>query len=143
MAFYQRIVELWCHAKNFPNDPRIERIFLHTGYEIWNFTFGEKFLSYPCYKRRQCSVKVTSLCDNLSLPIQGLLEAYFFNKTRQWWARKRIHYLREGRIEKSVPHDHRLLSLCKPCDAKRWSPGWIFLSHPHTHNAYILRTIYS
>ena len=22
IAFYQRIVELWCHAKNFPNDPR-------------------------------------------------------------------------------------------------------------------------
>ena len=23
IAFYQRIVELWCRAKNFPNDPRI------------------------------------------------------------------------------------------------------------------------
>ena len=23
IAFYQCIVELWCHAKNFPNDPRI------------------------------------------------------------------------------------------------------------------------
>ena len=23
IAFNQRIVELWCHAKNFPNDPRI------------------------------------------------------------------------------------------------------------------------
>ena len=22
IAFYQRIVELWYHAKNFPNDPR-------------------------------------------------------------------------------------------------------------------------
>ena len=22
IAFYQRIVELWCHAKNFPNAPR-------------------------------------------------------------------------------------------------------------------------
>ena len=24
IAFYQHIVELWCHAKNFPNDPRIK-----------------------------------------------------------------------------------------------------------------------
>ena len=23
IAFYQRIEELWCHAKNFQNDPRI------------------------------------------------------------------------------------------------------------------------
>ena len=23
IAFYQRVVELWCHATNFPNDPRI------------------------------------------------------------------------------------------------------------------------
>ena len=23
IAFYQRIVELWCHAKNFPNAPRM------------------------------------------------------------------------------------------------------------------------
>ena len=23
IAFYQRIVELWCQAMNFPNDPRI------------------------------------------------------------------------------------------------------------------------
>ena len=25
-AFYQRIKELWCHAKNFPNDPRISKV---------------------------------------------------------------------------------------------------------------------
>ena len=23
IAFYHRVVELWCHAKNFPNAPRI------------------------------------------------------------------------------------------------------------------------
>ena len=28
MAFHQRIVELWCHAKNFPNDP-------HTNLQQW------------------------------------------------------------------------------------------------------------
>ena len=28
-----------------------------------------------------------------------------------------IFYLCEDEIEKSVPHDHRLLSLGKPCDA--------------------------
>ena len=27
-AFYQRIVELWCHAKNFPNAPRISQLLL-------------------------------------------------------------------------------------------------------------------
>ena len=27
-----------------------------------------------------------------------------------------------------------LSSLGKPCDANRWSSGWIFLSHPYTHD---------
>ena len=34
-------------------------------------------------------------------------------------SKKRIHYLCEGAIEKSVPRDHCLLSLSKPGDAKR------------------------
>ena len=46
-----------------------------------------------------------------------------------WWARKRIHYSNEGRIEKSVPQDHPLSSLGKPRDGKRRSSGRIFLSH--------------
>ena len=45
---------------------------------------------------------------------------------KQWWARKRIHYSCGGRIEKSVPRDHRLSSLGKPRDAKLWSSGQIF-----------------
>ena len=56
---------------------------------------------------------------------------------KQWWARKRIHYSCEGRIEKSVPRDHRLSSLGKPRDAKRWSSGRIFLSFPHTHDRFL------
>ena len=28
-------------------------------------------------------------------------------------------------------------SLCKPCDAKWGSSGWIFLSHPHTCNRFL------
>ena len=55
-------------------------------------------------------------------------------KKKQWWARKIIHYLCEGRIEKSVPWDHRLSSLGKPRDAKRRSSGRIFLSYPHIHD---------
>ena len=43
----------------------------------------------------------------------------------------------EGRIEKSVPRDHRLSSLGKPCDAKRRSSGRIFLSYPHTHDRFL------
>ena len=34
-------------------------------------------------------------------------------------SKERIHYVSEGRLEKSVPQDHRLSSLGKPCDAKR------------------------
>ena len=34
-------------------------------------------------------------------------------------SKKRIHYSCEGRIENSVPQDHRLSSLGKPRDAKR------------------------
>ena len=37
----------------------------------------------------------------------------------KWWARKRIHYSSEAVIEKSIPPDHRLASLSKPCDANR------------------------
>ena len=33
--------------------------------------------------------------------------------------------------------DHRLSSLGKPRDAKRWSLRWNFLSHPHTHDRFL------
>ena len=52
-------------------------------------------------------------------------------------SKKRIHYSCEGRIEKSVPRDHRLSSLGKPRDAKRRSSGQIFLSYPHTHGGFL------
>ena len=42
-----------------------------------------------------------------------------------------MHYFYEGGIEKFAPHDHCLSSLGKPCDAKQYSSGLIFLSH-HT-----------
>ena len=54
-----------------------------------------------------------------------------------WWARKRIHYSGESRIEKSIPLDHCLSSLCKPLGAKKWSSGQIFISYPHTHDRFI------
>ena len=58
-------------------------------------------------------------------------------KKKQWWARKRIHYSCERRIEKSVPCDDPLSSLSKPRDANRWSLGWNFLSHPHTYDGFL------
>ena len=85
-------------------------------------------LSYPgCHERtvhwlyivvkwRHCSVKMTSSCNNASQCILGLLETSFEINTQRW-ARKRIHYLYEGGIEKYVPRAHRLSSLDKPRDA--------------------------
>ena len=52
-------------------------------------------------------------------------------------SKKIFHYSCEGRIEKSVPRDHRLSSLGKPHDAKRRSSGWIVLSYPHTHDRFL------
>ena len=82
-------------------------------------------LSYP---GRHCYVKLMPSCENASKRIQGLLEAYFkINKNSGEQEKesiilvrvgKRIHYSCEGRIEKSVPRDHRLTSLGKPRDAK-------------------------
>ena len=46
----------------------------------------------------------------------------------------------EGRIEKSVPRDHRLSSLGKPHDVKRRSSGWIFLPYPHTHDRFFYQS---
>ena len=43
--------------------------------------------------------------------IQGLLETYFKIKKKQWWARKIIHYLCEGRTEKSVHLESQTLIL--------------------------------
>ena len=48
-----------------------------------------------------------------------------------------IHYSCEGRIEKSVPWDHRLSSLGEPRGAKRRSSGQIFLFYPYTHDRFL------
>ena len=72
-----------------------------------------------------------------SLRVQGLLQLILKLK-KQWWSEKRIHFSCEGRIEKSVPRNHRLSSLGKPRDAKRRSSGLIFLSYPHTHDRFLL-----
>ena len=73
-------------------------------------------LAYMVVKRRHCYEKVASSCEIASQHFQGLQEAYFKIKS-QWWVRKRIHYLCEGRIQKFVPQDHRLSSLSMPRDA--------------------------
>ena len=63
------------------------------------------------------TVKVMPSCNITSQHMQKLLEAYF-KKNSQWLARKRIHYLYEVEIVKSVTWDHHLSLLGKPCDAK-------------------------
>ena len=40
-------------------------------------------------------------------------------------------------IEKSVTQDNCLLFLRKPCDAKWWFSGVIFLSHIHAHDRFL------
>ena len=57
-------------------------------------------------------------------------------------SKKRIHYSCEEGIEKSVPRDHRLSSLGKPRDAKRWSSERIFLSYPHTPDGFLYSAVY-
>ena len=42
---------------------------------------------------------------------------------------KRIYHECEGQIEKSVPRDHSLTSLGKPCDARQSPSGQIFLPY--------------
>ena len=51
--------------------------------------------------------------------------------------KKKFHYSCEGGIEKSVPQDHSLSLLCKPCDAKRWFLGKIILSNSQTHDGFL------
>ena len=52
--------------------------------------------------------------------------------------KKRIYYSSDGGIEKSIPRDHHLSLLDKPRYAKWQSLGRIFLSHPHTHDIFLL-----
>ena len=58
------------------------------------------------------------------------------SSSRSFWFSTGL-YSCGGRIEKSVPRDHRLSSLGKPRDAKRRSLGHIFLSYRHTHDTCI------
>ena len=68
-------------------------------------------------KRQHSYVKVMSSCEIASKRIQGHLEAYF--KIKNSGEQNKIHYLYEGRIEKSVPLDHHLSSLVMPnCDPR-------------------------
>ena len=52
-------------------------------------------------------------------------------------SKKRLHYLCEDGIEKSVPRNRHLLSLSKPPDAKWRSSEQIFLCHHHTHDGFL------
>ena len=73
----------------------------------------------------------------LHLSFSGTSGSLFWSNKKQWWARRIIHYSCEDRIEKSILWDHRLSSLSKPGDVKRWSSGWIFLSYHHTHDGFL------
>ena len=72
--------------------------------------------------------------------IQELVGAFFqyenavFNGQQE----KRLHYLCEDRIEKSIPRTHSLSSLGKPCDAKCLSSRLSFLSHLYTDDGFFI-----
>ena len=44
---------------------------------------------------------------------------FYFSKMLYLMVSKKIHYLCEDDLEKSVPRYHRLSSLCKPHDANK------------------------
>ena len=85
--------------------------------------------------RRHCNVEMTSPCRiSTNLGFSGKLLHVLLNEMQfLWWARKRIHYLCEDRIEKFVPYEHCLPSQTKPRDANLWSWRWNFVSHTYTH----------
>ena len=58
-----------------------------------------------------------SSCEIASRCILDLLAYFKIDIIKTVVSKKRIHNLCEGRIEKSVPWDHRLSSLGKPRDA--------------------------
>ena len=67
--------------------------------------------------------QVTSLLCQSDVIIRCCIQELLgpFLKNKMWYlmvSKKRIHYSRESRIEKSVPRDCRLSSLGKPRDAK-------------------------
>ena len=92
IAFYQRIVELLCHAKNFPNDPRISQIrstanvLRNELMDHRNWTFNEDFedlkktlilqffliltcLDVMCIKFRKCTRRSEQYSDRfMSVP---------------------------------------------------------------------------
>ena len=78
---------------------------------------------------RHCSVKNDVTMSDLSVfrIFGSLFRGSFCNIkcNNKFWARKRIHYLCEDVIEKSLPPYANL-----------WSSGQIFLSHPHTHDGF-------
>ena len=89
---------------------------------------------------RQCLVKVTSSWyENISQHSQGV-QVEYFNLNSKWWAIKRIHYLHENGIVKSISRHCIIASLQKPPAAKLWSLGWVLLPYPHT--PYILYNLF-
>ena len=59
------------------------------------------------FKWHQCFVKATSLCKNASQRIQALLD-FKIQKVKSAQARKRINYLCESGIQKSIPWHARI-----------------------------------
>ena len=60
-----------------------------------------------------------SSCNVSSLCIQEILGAFLvMKKLNLMVSKKRVHYLCEDALEKSIPRDHLLLKLGKPDDAK-------------------------
>ena len=130
--------------------------------DIWYFTLGKKILSYPCYLNQAVTwglyngcigthahgSQVTLLLCESDIIISCRISTFrnflvnlgaFFNYANAVFngEQEKESTIHVGKIEKSVPQDHHLSSLRKPRDAKRWSSGQIFLSHPHTHDRFL------
>ena len=105
---------------------------LHSGLHYW------LYLNLRTWSLMLCKSDVIIICRISAY--SGTSESVFKHvkhKKPSWMVSKRkIHYLLEGRIEKSVPRDHHLSSLGKPHDAKQRSSGRISLSYPHTHDRF-------
>ena len=62
IAFYQRNVELWCHAKSFPNAPRTKvfQTFMTAFAKLWTLPSEYMF----CFIGSEQCVKIILSCKN-------------------------------------------------------------------------------
>ena len=124
LVYQTGISAVFTHVRSFYLTPQKDKIRTAAGSST-TITLLDKSDVIGTLKWRHYVISIASQ------RIKELLGAFFkyknavFNGVQE----KESHYLCEGGIEKSVPHDHHLSSLVKPHDDNRWSSGLIFLSN--------------